>query len=40
MKSLNEDVTTEYKEDIPKKGAGFKAEIVSFLNTEPGSIIY
>lgn len=40
MKSLNEDVTTEYKEDIPKKGAGFKAEIVSFLNTEPGGIIY
>lgn len=39
MAYFNEDVKTEYKEDIPKKASDFKAEIVSFLNTDPGGII-
>jgi predicted HTH transcriptional regulator len=40
MKRLNEDITVEYKEDIPKKPIDLKREIVSFLNTSPGGIIY
>lgn len=30
----------EYKRDIPPRISQLKAEIVSFLNTEPGGIIY
>lgn len=40
MTYFNENVKIEYKEDIPRKASDFKAEIVSFLNTDPDGIIY
>lgn len=33
-----EDKNVEYKTDIPKKHNALKAEIVSFLNSEGGTI--
>lgn len=34
-----EDKNIEYKSEIPKKSKELKAEIVSFLNSEGGSIV-